>query len=97
MRYHELLSKGLERARFEKGWKDYQVIEKLEELGVKITASYLSKLKSGKMPPSPNDELNRLLADLLGIDEDVLLIAAYEERVPKTVLQKLAQKYAIAN
>ncbi|USG63978.1 XRE family transcriptional regulator [Brevibacillus ruminantium] len=97
MRYYELLSKGLAKIRFEKGWKDCDVIQKLGERGIKITPSYLSKLKTGKMPPSPNDKLNRELANLLNIDESELLVAAYQEKVPSEILQELARRYAVAN
>lgn len=57
--------------------------------GFNVTTSYLSKLQNGKKSPA-SDKVNNILAKVLNIDADKLLVAAYREKVPAAVLEKLA-------
>lgn len=57
------------------------VVFKCSQKGLKITTSYISKLKNGKMPP-PSDDVSRVLAEVLEIDPEWLVITGYLERAP---------------
>lgn len=52
------------------------------------TIEYLSRLKNGKTPPA-GDKLNDALANVLNIDPLELRAAAYREKIPKEILDKL--------
>lgn len=60
-----------------------------EEHGQKITPSYLSKLKNGKMPP-PSFKVSIALALALGVEPELLLAAgvAYNNESDKEELEK---------
>lgn len=65
------------------------ISRKCFEEGVDVSPSYLSKLQGGKMSPA-SDKVNNVLAKVLNIDSEKLLVAAYKEKVPAAVLEKLA-------
>ncbi|MBH0329956.1 hypothetical protein ABH14_09080 [Brevibacillus brevis] len=78
MGYSEMLSKMIE----ESGLTLKVIAEKCNEFGVKIDQSYISKLKTGKLPPA-SDEVNEAIAkvcDSSMIEE--LLYEAYLEKAP---------------
>ena len=78
MSYSEMLSKMIE----ESGLTLKVIAEKCNEFGVKIDQSYISKLKTGKLPPA-SDEVNEAIAkvcDSTMIEE--LLYEAYLEKAP---------------
>lgn len=56
--------------------------------GFKTDKTYLSKLQNGKIPPA-GDDLNDALAQVLNIDSVELRTAAYQEKIPKDVLEHL--------
>ncbi len=57
--------------------------------GVKITPSYISKLKNGKNRP-PSDKVNKAIARVVGCDPEDLILAAYRQKIPSNILSKLA-------
>lgn len=90
-RYSVMLSEAIEKS----GLKLTKIAEKAGELcGKEPTMHYLSKVKNGKSPPA-GDELNIALAQVLGMDPTELRAAAYREKIPNDVLQKLAESPSI--
>ena len=65
-----------------------QIARRLEKKGINIDKSYLSKLQNGKIPPA-GERINDAIAEVLGIDKLELKVAAYREKIPKDVLEKL--------
>ena len=65
-----------------------QIARRLEKNGINIDKSYLSKLQNGKIPPA-GERINDAIAEVLGIDKLELKVAAYREKIPKDVLEKL--------
>lgn len=68
-------------------------LEKIAELIGRLTGSppsreYISKLQNGKTSPA-GDKLNDALAKVLDIDPVELKVAAYREKIPADVLEKL--------
>ncbi|MER2107439.1 MAG: hypothetical protein ABS949_10920 [Solibacillus sp.] len=53
--------------------------------------SYLSKLQNNKIPPA-SDKVNEAIANLLCIDPLELKAAAYVEKIPNDVLEKILNK-----
>ena len=60
----------------------------VKAFGFKTGKTYLSKLQNGKIPPA-GDDLNDALAQVLNIDSVELRTAAYQEKIPKDVLEHL--------
>ena len=58
--------------------------------GLNISSSYLSRLQNGKMPPA-SDKANKIVAEVINIDADKLILAAYREKIPPEILKKLAK------
>lgn len=65
-----------------------QIARRLEKKGVSIDKSYLSKLQNGKIAPA-GERINDAIAEVLGIDKLELKVAAYREKIPQDVLEKL--------
>lgn len=65
-----------------------QVALLLREYGFKTTVVHLSKLQNGKTPPG-SDKFNDAISAVLGIDSLELKAAAYREKIPQEVLEKL--------
>jgi len=65
-----------------------QIARRLEKNGINIDKSYLSKLQNGKIPPA-GERINDAIAEVLGIDKLELKVAAYREKIPQDVLEKL--------
>ena len=65
-----------------------QIARRLEKNGINIDKSYLSKLQNGKITPA-GERINDAIAEVLGIDKLELKVAAYREKIPKDVLEKL--------
>lgn len=65
-----------------------QIARRLEKKGVNIDKSYLSKLQNGKIAPA-GEKINDAIAEVLGIDKLELKVAAYREKIPQDVLEKL--------
>ncbi len=83
LKYSDLLYKTIR----ESGWSMREVARRCD-----ISQSYLSLLCNGEAPPA-SDETNRVLGKVLSpvtdIEKDEFLIAAYLEKIPSEVLDKL--------
>lgn len=84
MNYSDILREAIERADLTLA----QISRRLQAYGLKTNKAQLSKLQNGKMPPA-GDKLNEALADLLNIDPIEFKAAAYREKIPAEVLEKL--------
>lgn len=65
-----------------------EICTAFKKSNVRIAKPYLSKLQNGKVPPASN-KTNELLAGVLGIDPLELISAAYKEKIPPEVFQRL--------
>ena len=72
--YSTLLSELIDRS----GLSLTEICNRAEDQGQKITNSYLSKLKNGKMPP-PSFKISIALALSLEIDPEILLTAGIKD------------------
>lgn len=61
----------------------------LDEKGVRIDRSYISMLRNNRTKNPASDEINRALAEITGGDPDKLVYAAYIEKAPKELKEKL--------
>jgi transcriptional regulator with XRE-family HTH domain len=78
----------------ESGLKLNKIAELIEDItGSKPTKEYLSRLQNGRIPPA-GDKLNGALALVLGIEPIELKAAAYREKIPEDVLEKLKESTA---
>ncbi|MBY0052939.1 XRE family transcriptional regulator [Brevibacillus agri] len=84
MRYSEMLQQAIALKRMSLA----EISSLIQERGYKTNKAYLSKLQNGKLPPA-GDGLNQVLADVLDIDPVELKAAAYREKIPADVLEKL--------
>ncbi|ARF67075.1 hypothetical protein B7C51_03475 [Paenibacillus larvae subsp. pulvifaciens] len=84
MKYSQLIDAGIKL----KNYNHSEVVLKLKERGVNVDRTFLSKLRNGKYT-STKDELNVALADVLGIDRDLLRVAAIKEKLPSDILELL--------
>ncbi|WP_168121924.1 helix-turn-helix transcriptional regulator [Paenibacillus sp. HB172176] len=84
MRYAELLNNLITKNNLSLT----ELAKRLEIMDVKIDTGYLSKLRSGNKAPA-SDRINEALARVLNIDPLELKIAAYKEKIPNDVLNKL--------
>jgi transcriptional regulator with XRE-family HTH domain len=83
--YAELLSKAIN----ESGLKLNKITELIEDIiGSKPTKEYLSRLQNGRIAPA-SDRMNEALAKVLSVDPLELKAAAYREKIPEDVLEKL--------
>ncbi|WP_379136065.1 XRE family transcriptional regulator [Paenibacillus sp. sgz500958] len=87
MRYSELLKQSIKREKLTLN----EISERLDEFGRKTNKIYISKLQNGKLPPA-SDNLNDALAKILNIDPIDLMAAAYLEKIPVKVLQRIISK-----
>jgi transcriptional regulator with XRE-family HTH domain len=81
-------SENLKAAILNAGLSLDQICWRLSKIGFKTHKGYLSKLQNGKVSPA-GDRLNECLALILGVDPLELKAAAYREKIPNEVLQKL--------
>ncbi|MCR8981601.1 helix-turn-helix domain-containing protein [Brevibacillus laterosporus] len=65
-----------------------EICKLIRKHGYKTNKTYLSKLQNGKTPPA-SDSFNQIIAEVLGIDPIELKTAAYREKIPQEVLEKL--------
>lgn len=73
--YAELLDKAI----IKSGMSLTEISRKSEEQGVKITISYLSKLRNGTMPP-PSVKVSAVLAMVIGLKPETLIAAGVYEK-----------------
>lgn len=84
-RYSEILSNAISTS----GLKLGKIAEKVGEIsGNQITREYLSRLQNGKSSPA-SDKTNDALSHVLNINPLELKTAAYREKIPADVLEKL--------
>ncbi|KAB2334296.1 XRE family transcriptional regulator [Bacillus mesophilum] len=62
----------------------------LRQYGFKTNKSQLSKLQNGKILPASN-KMNDALAEILNIDSLELKAAAYKEKIPPEILNKIKE------
>jgi transcriptional regulator with XRE-family HTH domain len=84
MNYADILNKAI----YDSGFSLSQISKKLELLEVRANRGYLSKLKNGNTSPA-SDKMNHALAEVLKIDPIELQTAAYREKIPPEVLERL--------
>ncbi len=89
MNYSETLSQGFINCNLSLN----DVVRRLQEIGIKVDRSYLSKLRTGKKPPA-SDHINIALAQILNIDETTLLNLACMEKIPQKVLQLIKSDFS---
>ncbi|MNL22256.1 Helix-turn-helix domain protein [compost metagenome] len=86
MKYSELLSEYIEKSGLTLG----EISTKIqEEKGISIDRSYISMLKNNKTKNPASDEINRALAEVTGGDPGELVMAAYYEKAPEEVKNKI--------
>lgn len=88
MTYQKMLEEGLRNSGLTLR-KAADLIRK--ESGMRIDHSYLSKLKSGANPPA-SDGLNDAIAKVLNLNSIELKVAAYREKIPTEILDKLLEQ-----
>jgi len=84
VKYSELIRKAIELSDLSLS----QICRRLRVFGVNIDKAYLSKLQNNKIPPA-GDRINDAIAELLSIDPLELKTAAYLEKIPNDVLEKI--------
>jgi transcriptional regulator with XRE-family HTH domain len=72
--YSSLLSDLIDKS----GLPLIEISNQAETLGQKITPSYLSKLKNGKMPP-PSYKISIVLAQVLNVEPELLIVAGMKD------------------
>jgi transcriptional regulator with XRE-family HTH domain len=65
-----------------------EISKKCEELGMPITHSYISQLRSGKSNP-PSEEIIKILSKICDINENVLILEAYLDKAPSYFINLL--------
>ena len=80
MGYARLLDSYINQSRYTLS----EISEKCKLKGIDISASYISKLRTGKKPP-PSEELSRVLAEVLECDPETLIIEGYKEKAPHEI------------
>ncbi|WP_339271468.1 helix-turn-helix transcriptional regulator [Paenibacillus sp. FSL K6-1330] len=84
MKYSDYLKKGIEEADLSLA----QICRRVLAKGGGVNKSYLSKLQRGATPPA-RDKLNEVLAEVLGLDPLELKTAAYIEKLPPEVVERI--------
>ncbi|PAF34123.1 hypothetical protein CHH69_17385, partial [Terribacillus saccharophilus] len=76
------------------GFKLQKICEMLSEThDINISVFHLSRLQNGKVTPA-GDKLNYALATVLNVDAIELQAAAYKDKIPKQVLERLSNSSA---
>lgn len=84
MRYCDMLRTGITTVDLSLS----QICRRLKQKGVNANKSYLSKLQRGSCPPA-SDKLNEVLSEVLGIDSVEFKTAAYIEKLPPEVVERI--------
>ncbi len=72
-----------------------QISKRCEGLNLKITPSYISQLKNGKLPP-PSEEVSLILAKVCGSDKQAhLVFQGYMEKAPSLVKEYMLASSAL--
>lgn len=67
-----------------------QVCLQLKRKNISLDKAILSKMQNGKFPPA-KDQVNIALAEILGIDQTQLRLAAVKESIPKELIQLIKE------
>ncbi|MEV2910549.1 S24 family peptidase [Paenibacillus larvae] len=81
MKYNELVREYILNSGLSLG----EISKKMNEKGVKVDRSYLSKLKNGKVGYPASEEVNKAFAEVTGGDPEKLIFAAFIEKSPDVV------------
>ncbi|OME23385.1 LexA family transcriptional regulator [Paenibacillus odorifer] len=84
MRYQEILGELV----LKSGLSHREISRRAEERGTKVSQAYISQLIKGVVPP-PSEEVTRVLAEVLNGDADSLIMAAYYDKAPEQIKEKL--------
>lgn len=87
MKYSEMLRQAISST----GLPLRRIANKFDDYGVNIDPSYLSRLQTGKSSPA-TDDINKIIAMVLGIDEYKLRLAAYLGKIPDDLQKHIALK-----
>lgn len=87
MKYADMLKHAIDR----KGMSLQQLCFQLAKRDVWVDKAVLSKLQNGKCQPA-NDDVNKRLAEILGLDMTEFRLAAAKEKLP-TDLWELIQNH----
>lgn len=89
MAYAKLLNELIEKS----GLSTREIAKRCEEQGQPITPSYISILRKESNSRVPSEDMSRVLARVLGADEDTLVLEAYLENAPEPLLKVLRGMY----
>jgi SOS-response transcriptional repressor LexA len=89
MSYSKTLSQMIEKS----GLTLKAIADHCNQMGVKIDQSYISKLKTGKLPPA-SDDVNEALAKVCGGDLEEFSYEAYLEKAPLFMKENIKQLIA---
>jgi transcriptional regulator with XRE-family HTH domain len=78
MSYKDTLFNAIEKSKLSLN----EIAKRCKEHGVSITYSYISQLRSGKIP-APSNDVSKALARVCDIDENLLIIEAYLDKAPE--------------
>jgi len=81
MKYNDLLREYILNSGLSLG----EIARKMNEKGVKVDRSYLSKLKNGKVGYPASEEVNKAFAEVTGGDPEKLIFAAFVEKSPHSI------------
>ncbi|MCY9512143.1 hypothetical protein M5W68_20165 [Paenibacillus larvae] len=81
MKYNDLLREYILNSALSLG----EIARKMNEKGVKVDRSYLSKLKNGKVGYPASEEVNKAFAEVTGGDPEKLIFAAFVEKSPHSI------------
>lgn len=80
MSYREILSESIEKS----GLTLKEISILCKDQGVKITESYISQLRSGKLT-SPSIDISQALSKVLNIHPDILVLESYLDKAPEAL------------
>ncbi|HYE09865.1 MAG TPA: XRE family transcriptional regulator [Patescibacteria group bacterium] len=86
MSYKDTLFNAIEKSKLSLN----EIAKRCKEYGVSITYSYISQLRSGKIP-APSNDVSKALAKVCDIDENILIIEAYLDKAPE-IIQEFIKK-----
>lgn len=84
VRYSDRIRQAIETS----GLSLQDVADRCEAAGVKIDRTYLSKIRNNACKP-PMGRVNRIIAEVLGLDPKEMEVQAYIERAPEEVRHRL--------
>lgn len=91
MSYHEKLASAIQQS----GLSLRKISEKCTDGGCNVSQSYLSQLCTGDAKPASdkvNEILGKVLSEYSNMTSEELIVAAYKERIPPQILEKLVCK-----